>query len=410
MTKLQNRCAISLSLIVPFLATAICVPSPFTTRSKAQSPNRPVILGRSDDPVIDIVPLKLNYEKPVTYNSGTKRSAILADFRCGSDGSVFFPVVEDSSLMALEQNQFGQASRGHDILLTALTPSGDVVRFAYDSIPGLRNFISEVRYFVSNSRVYTLEVAEAYDPVNPGKSLGRVHVIMIYDYKGSFQRIVRLEPGLNPINIAAFGSGDILVVSLDKLNQRARLLVFDSAGRQQTELRPFDDDAGANMVSAAKSIQGLPSSVDGAALSSMLALAQWTPRGDNLLLTPNQARLPVIEVNEHGLVRSTALALPEGEFVGSLLLSDTGHLRVLTGHLSYYDAKGGSVETPSTNGQTSFRPHEIEEFNPLDGSLLRRIQFADGLVPVCGRDDTYTFVGSRAEDGRTQLVSGTVVR
>jgi hypothetical protein len=179
----------------------------------------------------------------MTYPAGTKQSAFFSDFKCGSDGTVFLPMFDDYSLMLEGANRIGHgASRVHEILLTGLTPSGDVVRFAYEGISGLRNFVPEMRYFLSGSRVYALEMADMFDPADPRKTLGRVHLILIYDYKGIYQGEIRLEAGLNPINIAAFNSGDVLVVSLDKLNQTTRLLIFDSSGRQLNELRLFDED------------------------------------------------------------------------------------------------------------------------------------------------------------------------
>jgi len=367
------------------------------------------VAGTDNIEVDAVVPLKLHYEEPKIYGLGTKYSAVVSDFKCGSDGTIFFQMVEDYSQAKNEQDEFGQAIPAHVMLMTGLTPSGDVIRFAYEGIPGLRDFLPEARYFVSNSRIYTLESAAVYDPSNPGKILGQVHVIKIYNYKGIFQGFIRLDTGIEPINIAAFDSGDVLVVSEDKWNQTARLLIFDSGGKSQSELRLFDEDYGAKLQLTGKGISGLPSSGDGKALSAMLALAHWAPLGDDLLFASDRARLPVLEINEHGLVRATALALPTGEYVGALLPPDLTTLRVLAGQLSYRDAAGGSVQESSANALTFFKGNEIEEFNRLDGSLIRRIEFREGLIPVCGDGDTYTFLTSRKEDGRIQLIRGNVI-
>jgi len=265
--------------------------------------------GGTKEPQSAVLPLSVRYGEPKTYPVGTKQSAIVGDFKCGTDGTVFLVMLDDTTALNNEINGGPHADRLHRFLVTALTPSGDVVRFAHADIPGLRNLIPEIRYFVSPSGVYTLERAEIYDPADPDKILGHAHLILIYDYEGAYKGAVRLEPGLNPINIAAFPSGDILVVSLDKLNQTTRLLVFDQAGRPVKELKLLDEDYALKLQLGDRAESQVSA---GSPIWTHLALARWVPFGENLLMSSTMgATLPLIEINENGIVRSTTVTLPE---------------------------------------------------------------------------------------------------
>ncbi len=231
-------------------------------------------------------------------------------------------------------------------------------------------------------------------------------MILIYDYKGASQGVVRLEPGLNPINIAAFSSGDILVVSLDKLNQTTRLLIFDPAGRPVKELKLFDEDYASKLGLAEQG--DAPDAGSGhKSLWNALALAHWMPFGENLLMSSNQAHLPLIEINENGVVRSTNVILPDNTTIGGTFESSDRIYHVLASATQVIQTQTSANASPA--GQTFFTPTEIDDINPGDGTILKRVKFTRGLSPACVRDESYTFVSPRGDDGRLQTIRGTVV-
>lgn len=349
------------------------------------------------------LPLSLRYEEPKTYPIGTKHSAIIGDLKCGSDGTIFLPMINDYTPLASEANGTGpRADRMDRFLVTGLTPSGNVVQFAHTDIPGLTNFVPEIRYFVSSSRVYTLESADIYDPADPTKDLGRAHVILIYDYKGAYQGVVRLEPGLNPVNIAAFPSGDLLVVSLDKLNQTTRLLIFDQAGRPVKELKLFDEDYALKLQLDDKAEKSVSASDP---VWAHLALAHWVPFGENLLMSPSLAHLPLVEISENGVVRSTNLTLPDNASISGIFESSDKIYHVVASQPNHVQA---SKDDPP--GQKAlFIATEIDDIYPGDGSILKRVKFNRSLIPACVRDDSYTFVWPREDDGKLQTIRGTVI-
>ena len=311
-----------------------------------------------------VLPLGLRYDEPKTYPVGTKQSAMIADFKCGSDGTVFLQMLDDSTALNNEAKGTGpRIDRLHRFLVTGLTPSGNVVRFAKTDIPGLRNFVPDVRYFVSSSRVYTLESAEIYDPADPDKSLGRAHLILIYDYEGAYKGVVRLEPGTDPINIAAFPSGDILVVSLDKWNQTTRLLIIDQAGRHVKELKLFDDDYALKLQ---LSDQAETSDSVRESIWTHLALAHWVPFGENLLMSSNRANLPLIEISENGVVRSTNVTLPDNASVSGIFESSDKIYHVLASQVNQMQASANENDSPAQ--KTFFIPTEIDDIYPGDGT------------------------------------------
>lgn len=359
--------------------------------------------GEKIDTQSAVPSLSLRYDEPKTYPIGTKHSAVVGDFKCGSDGTVFLPMINDYTPLASEANGTGpRVDRMGRFLVTALTPSGNVVQFVHTDIPGLRNFVPEIRYFVSSSRVYTLESAETYDPDDPTKDLGRADVILIYDYEGAYQSVIRLEPGLNPVNIAAFSSGDILVVSLDKLNQTTRLLIFDQAGRPVKELKLFDDDYMLKLQLGDKG-QKWPSPND--PTWNQLALAHWVPFGEDLLMSPTLGHLPLIELNENGIVRSTTVTLPDNASISGIFESSDKTYHVVVSQPNQLQASKDDLSPP----KSGLFATEIDDIFPGDGSILKRVKFVRGLVPACIHDGSYTFVSPRADDGKLQTIRGTVI-
>lgn len=343
-------------------------------------------------------PLKLHFGDPVTFPLGSKQSAFLADFKCDMGGSIYLPMVDDVSQFA---SQSGPSQVFPILMITALTPSGSVVRYTPQVVAGYRNIVPLLRYFVSKSSVYVLAMADKFDPIDNRKIIGRSRLIEVFSHKGELTRTIILDPDLDPINIAAFETGELLIFSLDRLNHTIRLFLLDSAGRRESELSLFDNDFAKKLDLAAKT-------KDGEALSKALAVASIIPKGENLLLDASRANLPVLELNRHGVVRALTLALPPGTVLQSLLLSDDGLLHALVGELRPVPPPSNTAsEEPSPSETQALFPTEIDEFYPQDGSLSRRISLEPGPVPVCAMRGSYVFSAPREEDGKLQMILAT---
>ena len=354
------------------------------------------------------VPLKLHFSDPVTFPFGSKKSVIFSDFKCDSDGSIYLPIAEDVSMLSPDGSGGNPASP----MIVALTPSGSVVPFAPQGMYGFRNIVSLLRYFVSNSHVYVLEMGDKIDPSDGRKVIGRFHLLQVFDHKGEPTKTIILEPGLDPINLAAFDSGEILIFSLDRLNHTTRLLLLDDSGRRESELSLFDSDLSTKLDLAAKSQNGFYASEDIDALSRLLGLASLIPREDNVMLTASKVNLPELELNQHGVVRTISLALPAGTTIESLLPSDDGLLHAVVGTFRPMVPSDTAGTPKGSFGESAiFSPTEIDVFYPQDGSLVRRISLEaeEAPQPTCAMNGSYTFLAPREEDGKLQLIRATPI-
>jgi hypothetical protein len=337
--------------------------------------------------------LSLDYEKPVTYALGSKTSGLTADFKSGSDGSIFVEMV------GLEG-----PTRGFHIY--RLKPSRDAVRLGEPNVEGLSSFSLPASYFVTSSKTYVLRQATIVDLSSQISSTASIYVVVVYDGDGSIQNVVRLDPDIHPVSVGAFGSGDLLVLSVDKLNHSTRLLKFDTEGRLLGELRLFDEDYGAKLALGPKAT---PAKV-GAYLERMLANAQFLPVGDNILIVPIQTRLPLLEINEHGVVRSTQLALPAGKSLSAVVPSDDGMLHVQLDQSSG-DAYALSDDDFAKGKTVAYQADPcIYDFNASDGSLVDRVSFAKELIPLRKDGADFIFLTTRPEDGHLQVVKGSIAR
>ena len=336
-----------------------------------------------------LTPVKLHYDDPVTFPVGTKQSAIISDFKCGADGSVFLPMVDDVSHLSRE-------AVASSMMIVGLTPSGDVVRFIPQPVSGYRNLISLFRYFVAKSYVYVLELGDKIDSGDLQRVSGRSRIIQAFDYKGQLVQSIVLDADIDPLNFAVFDSGEILVLSADTLNHSTRLLLLDPRGRLESKLSLFDSDFASQLDLAAKG--------QSRTLSNVLAVSSFVPHGEDILLAATGINFPILELNQHGVVKATKLALPSGLTVRSLLPSDDGMLRVVAGTLRSMPLSTSASGSPPPTGEYLFAS-EIDEFYPQDGSLVRRISIEPGPKPVCASKDVYTFLAHREADSRLQLIT-----
>jgi hypothetical protein len=140
------------------------------------------------------------------------------------------------------------------------------------------------------------------------------------------------------------------------------------------------------------------------------ALAHFTeihPYRQDLLLVPaNTSGLPIVEINESGIVRSITPQLPEKSILSRWLDSDD-----LTWHI-YPGKVHGKPQTDTQSGKVSgvasIGSNQIDEINPNDGSVTRTILIPPGgVLPACEHGGDYLFVTSHMHDGLLELVKGT---
>jgi len=320
----------------------------------------------------------------LTFGFGTKGTLYSDDFRCGSDGSVFLTAYEEG------------VNRSGNFELLSLRPTGDVVHLVAPTPPGYRALSPPEKFFVTDAHVFQLGTAAKLDPTDPSKSSGYSSFIVEYDYKGSWVSTIKLETRLNPLALATFESGDFLIVSEDKFSERVRMLVVGQDGERRSELNLFDRDYIDHIKSSANILpEDAPQY-----LRRMMSFAQYLPYGKNLLVVPKQTSLPVIKLNEHGVVASVRLQLPKGKTLARLLPTNGRDLiaRSGSGTSDAYSADGSGKSAVYTTEPMLF------EFDPTEGKLIPTAKVAPDLTPLCQRDGEYSFLTTRPEDGRLQIV------
>lgn len=355
-------------------------------------------MSANDTPIPRDVPTaRLEFDKPIMVSNLTVGSGIAGVIACSDEGNILF---------LLDMSDPGTDANGHPlghVSLVAVTPKGEMIRYAGQSVPGYQRISTPESYFGANGKVYALVYGEKQSLTAEQQKHISVPLVLVYDDKAMLTDVVPIDPTIDPISIGAFANGDLLVLSEDEFNQRMRLTILDSTGGASRELRLFDSDAMAHEGASASSAKGkLTYSPD--------TLAHFTeihPYGQDLLLVPaNTSGLPIVEINENGIVRSITPQLPEKSILSRWLDADD-----LTWHI-YPGKVHGKPQTDMQSGKVSgvasIGSNQIDEINPNDGSVTRTILIPPGgVLPACEHGGDYLFVTSHMHDGLLELVKGT---
>lgn len=328
---------------------------------------------------------------PETLPIGAPGSILSAVFGCASDNSVFVQVV---TLPAP-----GSSEKG-DIALYAVRSATDIVQFRSALAPGYRLISPIVRYFAADSEVVALAYGIGIDSGDVGGSPDPKHLVSVllkFDRKGALLSATSLEPDLHPEQVAAYSSGEVLLVAWDQLRKRTRLVVLDSQGTVMRDFDIVDNDPG--VKDSAAPVLGI----------------EIYPYGQDLLLIPDDTRRPILEVNEAGVVNTYTLHIPK-EYERRLPISfsprswkfrmipeQTAQQPVSTSGgegSGSLDQQGGLAALQSARGA-------VLEFDPSDGNVMRQFNLpASGLQPVCENNGTFVFLGAR--NGKLEIAKGVV--
>jgi hypothetical protein len=278
----------------------------------------------------------------------------------------------------------------------------DIVSFDPNLAPGYKAISPIIRYFVTDTQVFGFAHGTGMDhgdlSVGPD-SKNSSPVLLIFDRKGALQSTVPLDTSLNIEQIAAYESGDLLLVAWDDLRKKTFLNVTDKTGTLKREIRLQENDPG-----------------DAESQLSLVGV-QIHPYGKNLLLVPNDLSKPILEVNESGVVNTHTLHIPKG-YVGGFPISLSRRswkifmLPDVTEEKPAASTSPDQESKPPAKDSWSVQPTQgvMMEFNPEDGSVQRQIELpSSGYQPACENNGEYTFLSAHAGDGKLQLVKATVL-
>lgn len=307
-----------------------------------------------------------------------------ANYFCSEDGVAFLAVADslESPILTLH----------------AVKSAQDDTRFVSPRLQGFGGMSTPLRFFAADREVAMLVIAEHEQAPGQNAAVETSHIILIYDRKGTFKKYAPVPEGLDVRAMGLFESGDLLLAALDEKTHATRLVIMDSTGRIQKELSLFDEDFNGqknhNELQPVSSITGS----DGA-----FAALDILPYGQNLLIFPRVTRHAVIELNEHGVVRSTSLQLPPGATLANALSAtrNSWKIRVFSKSEIRTDEQTGSQYAVLKGGATL-------EFNPLDGTIRREIDMPQDSKAklVCEHDGDYLAIQTDVANGALQILQG----
>lgn len=283
------------------------------------------------------------------------------------------------------------------------TDAADDVSFSTRSVPGYTDVSPPVQYFANDRNVAALvEANPSPNPLEQNKAADspQMKLVLIYDRKGPLQHVVPVPVGIDIKTVGLYRSGDILVVAMDQATRAGRFIVMDTEGNVKNEFLPFDNDY--NTKKNARAMQPLAAVGDAGAFLSM----QVVPYGNNLLLFPKMTSHAIVEVNEQGVVHSTQLQLPRGYTLSSFLSASPSSWKIKT------FAKAETWKDVNGTSYGTLMDGPVFEFNPSDGSLIRRIDMPKDSTArlVCEHNGDYTALTTDAKTGRLQMLKGYIPR
>jgi hypothetical protein len=351
--------------------------------------------GSPRDQVQTYQRVTLEYSKPQFVMGLNSMSGMVGSFQCTAGDDVVAQVSVDAGQ---PDNSGHNASR---LLLLIIRPDGSTTSLPWQSVPGYSRVYPPRRVFASDDSVYAFVMALENKPLDAGSRPLRVPLVLKFDDSGTLKNVVRLATDTLPVSFGVFPSGNLLVVSKDRLNSRMRLQVLKSNGDNGYDLPLGDNDYTQHHGATADGPQGEVSfSAD-----FLVGATDIYSRGQNLLLVPiATATLPVLEVSESGIVRSVVPRLPKGSVIAGFVPSTGSNWNIRLGGIN--DSTYSHPDSSGTLGGASMKMSTLmAEFSPNDGSLVRELDLgAVDVYPACAEPNQYTLFTGHYEDGQLQIV------
>jgi hypothetical protein len=245
--------------------------------------------------------------------------------------------------------------------LEVIEPTGQLWTFDVTHIDDLRSIVPSRSYDVAANGVDFLMSAI------PGK-IGvdaqgkRGNFVARFNREGQYLGATPLQlPGLNPLKLATFPNGDLLIFAADEVDAAPQLLLYSQRTHAIMRYQPDAPFAAGNDAmppSFAKNAQPAGEQLARAQLDAAVLNTQMVHRKDAILVLQMNAGSPLFEAFANGSIRSIDLPKVEGFTADSLIPSD---------ELLYVRYR--RVGTESGKGDEAL----ILEVNPTSGEEMRRI-------------------------------------
>jgi hypothetical protein len=362
------------------LASLASLSAQILPKSNAEKKSGPETAAKASDSLEDTLPVSLvSFSEPKPIQSTMSSPGIFLPIVCAPDGTV---VVSQP-----------MPPRFIDTRITAASlskPEGTVT-IDNDGVPG---FVS-LRFLQSFANEEEIAVLASGKKV--GNALSTVNrdtesrwFIIVFDRKGSLEKAVQLEIDFGPMHFGILKSGNFVVTGFDNVRKLPRVAIVDTGG---TILRFVDlgldtPEQVRKLISAAR-----PDSVGESdqEIANFTGSQQLVPYQGSLLLVSRQSDLPVLEIGEGGVIRSTVVKRPKDARIDWFIPSDTRSWVV-------------QMTRPGIDANTK-RESLLYEVDPDSGELLRRFE-GKGELPfiVCAVQNTFITFRIDKPDTKAQLM------
>ncbi|RXS97189.1 hypothetical protein [Silvibacterium dinghuense] len=241
---------------------------------------------------------------------------------------------------------------------------------------------------------------EAVTTVTTGEKPESQAYMLVFDRQGGFVKSIELHLSFTPYHFAVLRSGDFVMTGVDEGNKVPKAAVVSTGGEviAYVDMGLETQDAYAksygqiSLGAAADAADAASRAVTGISRNddmSKLGLQQLIPAGDDVLLLSPFTALPVIEVGDAGVVRTTKIQTPKGMRVDGLIAGGSRWLVMLTGgplaqRYSYYEVSSST------------------------GEVLRKYEMPEKFEPVCATEESLIgfTAGTGDRKGKMELLLG----
>jgi len=283
-------------------------------------------------------------------------------------------------------------------VIHSIDDSGKTISYHVAQVPGFIEMETPTHFFANSSYVAEISSALKEKGLASEQDQTSYPLILLFKRDGSFQKFFSLPPDFEPKTVGVFPkTGDVLVVGVTRDSKEAHIKIYRDDGQELTSFALLDDDPNTGPNSKVKQ------SVTDILKSGALAFAQIVSSGDNLLMVPTLTNQPILELNEHGVVRSIDVKLPQGSIFGPVLDADS---------LPWYMKIFGDVHTSAPGDPhqgSSMSPGPVLAVNPYDGSIERIIATTpERTSVVCEADRTLLGLTTNKDSGALELSTGAI--
>lgn len=210
--------------------------------------------------------------------------------------------------------------------------------------------------------------------------------LLIFDRDGNFTKAILLDIPFEPVRFGVLKSGNFVVTGFDRTNNLPKVAIV---GRDGTVIHFLD----MNLETHSQVQDAYAKALGGHAddLVTSLGMQQMLPYGDNILLISSRTDLPVLEISDAGVIRSTVIQKPKNARIESFIPSDTGRWMIRM----------------SRGASDANREYFLFEADPESGELLRRFEMKTPSTFnafACASPNSFTAFRIDSPDKKPQLM------